>query len=146
MRILKFGGLIPIVLFSLIKHIEEDRYFIPIFTISFLCPHFFLYTFPYKVKENRHMNSFSAWFKDVPFSEREHYSTVMFLSSNFTVKAAEANSTTQIGCVRHENHGVTALKLLLKQQGQQASLSLVHSANFFKNPRKGNLQALNTTI
>jgi len=30
MRILKFGGLIPIVLFSLIKHIEEDRYpFLP---------------------------------------------------------------------------------------------------------------------
>lgn len=58
MRILKFGGLIQIVLFSIIKHMKEDRYFIPIFTISFLCPHFLLYTFHYKVKENRHMNSF----------------------------------------------------------------------------------------
>lgn len=117
-----------------------------IFTISFLCPHFFLYTFPYKVKENRHMNSFSMWFNDVPFSEQEQYTTVMFLNSNFTVKATEAKSTTQTGSIRHGNHGVTALKLLLKRQGQQASLSLVHSANFIKNPRKGNLQALNTPI
>ena len=46
------------------------------------------------------------WFKDVLFSEQEHYSTVMFLSSNFTVKAAEAKSTTQIesGTRCHDHH------------------------------------------
>ena len=46
------------------------------------------------------------WFKDVLFSEQEHDSTVMFLSSNFTVKAAEAKSTTQIesGTRCHDHH------------------------------------------
>ena len=82
------------------------------------------------------MNSFSMWFNDVPFSEQEHYTTVMFLSSNFRVKATEAKSTTQIGSIRHRNHGVTAIKLLLKRQGQQASLSLFIQQTLLKTQGK----------
>lgn len=44
----------PIVLFSIMKYVKEYKHVAPIFTTFFLSPsHFFLYSFPYKAKENK---------------------------------------------------------------------------------------------